>query len=243
MGAGILMSRTQANAAMAAARAHNSNCSPCPPSPTNGGVTGRAPATGPSPRGSSPSLRQDALHPRIPAGQVAQQTGNNPCGGSGNSSSNVNNQGYTSNPNVIPVSQDQLNARPVSPYQPNPLELPTGQPGGQPATDGNGNPTQPALQSQPGGGPCPPCNGGGDDYETGYECGQQLYYGGDASACPDPRTNSAAYQQGWNDGISNSPHRAQPIGGRYGTRIRRNEYNVRGFGSGVTRQALHRLGI
>lgn len=161
MGAGILMSRTQANAAMAAARAASRGgpgCGGCPPSAPNGGVTGSQPATGPSPSGQAPSPRQDALHPKPPAGQIARQTGNNPCGGNGNSSSNIAQQGYTQNPNVLPVVARNLVAQPTDPYQPNPTEQPTCQScsgtGGMPATDAYGSTINPDSKAA-------------DDYDQG----------------------------------------------------------------------------
>jgi hypothetical protein len=216
MGAGILMSRDQANAAMAAARARSAasgNCGPCPPSPTNGGVTGRQPASGPSPTNGGPSPRQDELHPREPAGQVARDTGNNPCGGNGNSSSNIANQGYTQNPNVIPVAASRLASQPVSPYELNPLESPPVAPGGQPATDGGGLPT-PASQS--GGQPCPPCDMNPTaEYDRGYDLGQAYGPSGIAErGLPGPEAfpgASPSYVQGFQDGALGRP---RLVGGR-----------------------------
>lgn len=116
----ILMSRAQANQAMADAIARQSGeCGKCPPSSTHGGQTGSRPATGPSPSG-GPQPRQVELHPRQPSAQIGQITGNTKCGP--NSSQNIANNGQTGNGSRIPPPDDLLTTQPVSPYQSNPLE-------------------------------------------------------------------------------------------------------------------------
>lgn len=234
MGAGILMSRTQANAAMQAAIARNRDCGgKCPP--TQGGVTGQTPATGPRPTG-GPNPRQDELHPRTPAGQIARQTGNNPCGGNQNASSNIRPNGYTSNPNTIPVNPRQLSSQPTTPYEQNPLELPTGQPGGQPATDGMGLPTNASQNSD-----CPPCDGAinpdskaADDYDQGYQAGMSYGASGMAERGPvsqaDIPGSTPAFIQGFNEAAGGLPSRfgrRRQFAGNYNVRVGRGRSNVR----------------
>lgn len=222
MGAGILMSRQQANFAMAQAVARNSgDCGKCPPSAPNGGVTGSRPASGDMPSG-GPSPRQDSSHPRTPQGVLSRATGNNPCGQNGDSSQNWYSKGVTGNPNANQPSQQQLRAMRVNPYQQNPLELPDPKMIRQ-ATDGDGNPTQDALSSQG----CN-CGGGGADmanpdnaqYSQGYQDGS-----GDPGAEAHPYSGHSdqyyyGYDAGWRD---NGGGRR---GVRSGTRMNR-AYNLR----------------
>lgn len=239
MASGVLIPSRPANRAQRVAAAlADSGCTTCPPSPTNGGVTGSQPATGPSPTGQQPSARQRMLRNPTPAGQIARQTGNNPCGGNDNSSSNIANQGYTSNPNVIPVAASRLGAQPVSPYAPNPTSEPTSAPGGQPATDGNGFPTD---ASQTG---CGPCGGGGasSDYDNGFNAGMQDaaaeaqgQEGGHAATAAmnaNPPADMGAFNQGYNDAF-----RPSLIGRRRPLR----DYNTRrGIGLINVRRGIRR---
>jgi hypothetical protein len=223
MGVGILTSRTQANALMADAVARNAGgCGKCPPA---GGVTGARPATGDT--SDNPSPRQDALHPRVPQGVIARQTGNNPCGGNTNSSQNTEQQGHTGNPNDQNPDLSMLSTQPVSPYQPNPLMNPSGS-RRAPATDGMGQPTVQAISDTD----CPPCaameaaspySSDNPDYAQGYAAGQT--YGPSGYAERGPATaaqlgSSPDYAQGFNEGAQGmpfAPDRRRP-GSLYNTR-------------------------
>src|SRR6267142_1306410 len=149
MGAGILMSRQQANAAMAAARS-GASCDRCG---NKGGVTGSTPATGVAP--SRPFSRQDALHPRVSPAQIGRFRGDTPC--SPSSTRNAAQRGYTGNGSRNPPTPDKFATGPQSAFQPSPFDNPSIYPAGQNAYAPNSNgahPSDAALGRSPA---CPPC--------------------------------------------------------------------------------------
>lgn len=152
-GDGILTDRQTANQEMANAIGQNAG-SPCCNNPTQGGVTGGQPATGPA--GSRVRPRQGMLHPRPPSSLIGQQTGDQPC--QSNNARSLAQRGVNGGQNQIrPITDADTTTGPVSPYVQNPLELPSRAPGGAPAFDlGGGQAPSPAASGQPS--DCPPCN-------------------------------------------------------------------------------------
>ncbi len=188
MGLGVLTSRRQANLEMALAEQRGrDDCCGKPPSSPQGGVTGARPATGNS--SGRPLPRQSELHPRAPQGQIARFTGNTPCGP--DSSQNFEQQGHTGNPADMQPSLINLISNPVSPYQPNPLEISdVGRRCKCP------NPTAGSLPSP--------------TYQQGYQEGVrrfnqgETYVGDDRSEVPNGQAGTPAgddYMQGLFDGI------------------------------------------
>lgn len=221
---GVTVSRAQANFEMQQARMRNSPC-PCPPSNPSGGVTGSNPATGSKPL--PLYSRQNQLHSRLPQGQVAKLTGDNPCGGNSDSSQNTEQVGQTGNPTRQPAPRNFMTG-PNNPYQQNPLELPSGQRTG-PATNGSGQPTTQAISDTD----CPACGGGDNPYQRGYgaaqaDCDYTTVIEGRNCEIPDDR--SVSYPDDvQNDPIAHESYFQGYVAGvrDFGRPRRRSLYNTR----------------